>query len=58
MQVWPVTDVQALMGHSDVKTTMGYVHHVPKHDAAAVLALRRKPNRVPAMSRTDDFGHH
>ena len=35
VQVWPVTDVQAFMGHSDIKTTMRYVHHVPKHDAAA-----------------------
>jgi integrase len=34
VQVWPVTDVQAYMGHADVKTTMRYVHHVPKHDAA------------------------
>jgi integrase len=29
-----VTDVQAFMGHSDIKPTMRYVHHVPKHDAA------------------------
>jgi integrase len=29
-----VTDVQAFLGHADVKTTMRYVHHVPKHDAA------------------------
>ncbi len=34
VQVWPVTDVQAFMGHSDIKTTMRYVHRVPKHDAA------------------------
>jgi integrase len=34
VQVWPVTDVQAFMGHQDIKTTMRYVHHVPKHDAA------------------------
>jgi integrase len=34
VQVWPVTDVQAYMGHADIKTTMRYVHHVPKHDAA------------------------
>jgi integrase len=34
VQVWPVTDVQAFMGHSDIKITMRYVHHVPKHDAA------------------------
>jgi integrase len=34
VQVWPVTDVQAYMGHADIKTTMRYVHLVPKHDAA------------------------
>ncbi|HEX6652153.1 MAG TPA: hypothetical protein VF072_05375 [Thermoleophilaceae bacterium] len=22
------------MGHADIKATMRYVHHVPKHDAA------------------------
>jgi hypothetical protein len=22
------------MGHADIKTTMRYVHHVPKHDPA------------------------
>jgi hypothetical protein len=30
-----VTDVEEYMGHADLKTTMRYVHHVPKHDAAA-----------------------
>jgi integrase len=33
-RVWTVTDVLAFMGHSDINTTMRYVHHVPKHDAA------------------------
>jgi len=26
------------MGHADIQTTMIYVHHVPKHDAAARLS--------------------
>jgi integrase len=39
VQVWPVTDVQAYMGHADIKSTMRYVHHVPKHDAAAFGAV-------------------
>jgi integrase len=34
VQVWPLVDVQAYMGHRDVKTTMRYAHHQPKHDAA------------------------
>jgi hypothetical protein len=25
------------MGHADIDTTMRYVHHVPKHDAAQRL---------------------
>jgi integrase len=35
VQVWPLHDVQAFMGHADIKTTMIYAHHLPKHDAAA-----------------------
>ena len=30
----PKLRVQTYMGHADIKTTMRYVHHVPKHDAA------------------------
>ena len=35
VQVYPVTDVQIYMGHEKIETTMRYVHHVPKVDAAA-----------------------
>ena len=35
MQIYPVTDVQIYMGHERIETTMRYVHHVPKTDAAA-----------------------
>src|SRR5204862_6530211 len=35
VQVFPLSDVKAFMGHADVATTMIYVHHVPQHDAAA-----------------------
>lgn len=34
VQVWPLSDVQAYMGHADIKTTMIYAHHQPKRDAA------------------------
>lgn len=45
VQVWPLSDVQAYMGHADIQTTMRYVHHVPKTGAArkfteAVAKLR------------------
>lgn len=31
---WTLPDVQAFMGHADIETTMIYVHHTPKNDAA------------------------
>jgi integrase len=37
VQVYPVTDVKEYMGHADLATTMGYVHYVPRHNAAALL---------------------
>lgn len=37
VQEFPISDVQAWMGHADIQTTMRYVHHVPKHDAARRL---------------------
>jgi len=38
VRVFPLTDVQAYMGHSNIQTTMRYVHHTPRVDAAAKLA--------------------
>ena len=37
VQAFPLSDVQAWMGHADIQTTMRYVHHVPKTDAAERL---------------------
>jgi integrase len=44
VQVFPLSDVKAFMGHADIATTMIYVHHVPQHDAARRLGavLRRE----------------
>jgi integrase len=38
VQAFPLSDVKAYMGHADISTTMIYVHHVPKHDAAERLS--------------------
>jgi integrase len=38
VQVFPLSDVKAYMGHADIATTMIYVHHVPQVDAAARLS--------------------
>jgi integrase len=38
VRVAPVTDVKEWMGHADLSTTMRYVHHVPRHDAAKRLS--------------------
>jgi integrase len=59
VQVWPLSDVQAYMGHADIQTTMKYVHHVPKTGAArefteAVARLRNAGEIVAvADSRPD-----
>jgi hypothetical protein len=38
VQAFALSNVKAYMGHADVQTTMIYVHHVPRHDAAAKLS--------------------
>ena len=49
VQAFPLTDVKAYMGHEDIGTTMIYVHHVPRHDAADKLSalLRRETEPMP-----------
>jgi hypothetical protein len=62
VQVFPLSDVRAFMGHADIQTTMVYVHHVPQHDAADRLshlveasedALEESVSR--AVSRTEQI---
>lgn len=50
VQVFPLTDVKAYLGHADIATTMIYVHHVPRVDAAEKLsaALRDASTAEPA----------
>jgi integrase len=38
VRAFPLTDVQAYMGHASIETTMRYVHHMPRADAASKLA--------------------
>ena len=49
VQAFPLSDVQAYMGHADVQTTMIYVHLVPKVDAAD--NCRRSSAPKPLMAR-------
>jgi integrase len=46
VQVFPLTDVKAYMGHADIATTMIYVHHVPQVDAAEKLSSALKASAV------------
>ena len=50
VQAWPLTDVQAYLGHADVQTTMIYVHHQSKAGAANELS------QLVARSTGDTFG--
>lgn len=51
VEAWPITDVQAYMGHADIHTTMIYVHHQPKSAAANLLsALVAKATSAESVS--------
>jgi integrase len=53
VQAFPLSDVKAFMGHADIGTTMRYVHHVPRHDAADRLTqLVVDAGRAPSVHRT------
>jgi integrase len=38
VRVFPLSDVQPMMGHADLPTTMKYVHYVPQRDAGQRLS--------------------
>lgn len=38
VRVFPLSDVQQMMGHADLSTTMKYIHYVPRHDAGHKLS--------------------
>jgi integrase len=48
VQVFPLSDVKAYMGHADIATTMIYIHHVPQHDAADRLSRALQAAAGPA----------
>ena len=47
VQAFPLSDVKTYMGHAHIETTMLYVHHVPRHDAARRLGAIVDAGRVP-----------
>jgi integrase len=47
VQVFPLSDVKAYMGHADIATTMIYVHHVPQLDAASRLSAALEASAAP-----------
>lgn len=52
VQAFPLSDVQAYMGHADIQTTMIYVHHVPKVDAAKRLSALVSAEAAPFSTHT------
>jgi integrase len=50
VQVFPLTDVKAYMGHADIATTMIYVHHVPQLDAAEKLSAALRKASTAALA--------
>src|SRR5262249_39820364 len=60
VQVFPLVDVQAYLGHAHIQTTMRYAHHVPKHDAAKrfTQAIEQQRGMSPTVSRTGENSEH
>jgi integrase len=54
VQAFPLPEVAAFMGHADITTTMIYIHHLPKAEAAARLGQVMAPpaSRVRRSSAT------
>jgi integrase len=56
VRAFPLSDVQAMLGHAHITTTMRYVHHRPGADDAARLSGAFAGESVsPLVSRTGDF---
>jgi Phage integrase family len=51
--------IKEWMGHADIKTTMRYLHYVPRHDDAALLTAAFAPGNVPrVVPRTAGIGRN
>jgi integrase len=51
INVASIVRVQAWIGHADIKTTMRYLHHKSRADAARVLSAAFRPNKRKAPER-------
>jgi integrase len=57
VRTFPLSDVQAMLGHAHVTTTMRYVHHRPGADDAAKLSAAFAGDPVPrAVPRNSEIG--
>jgi len=59
VRAFPLSDVQAMLGHAHIATTMRYVHHRPGADDAARLSGAFAGDSVsPLVSRTREIEHN
>ena len=59
VRAFPLSDVQAMLGHAHVTTTMRYVHHRPGADDAAKLSQAFRGDAVsPLVSRNGENGQN
>ena len=53
VQAFALSDAMAYMGHAHIQTTMIYVHHIPRHDAAQRLSavVGGQPDALDGLRR-------
>jgi integrase len=50
VKAWDIRKVMGYMGHADISTTMGYVHHVPKTSDAEALSRLVAADSAPSST--------